>query len=78
LPWKVLPLIIIFPLFLAWWHSQASNVLGYRNRMYLATPAAENMPQYCDVIVSMTMHLKIDIILSCLICTISPYTVVST
>jgi hypothetical protein len=44
--------------------------------MYLATPTAENMPQYCDIRVSITMHLKTGLIRSCLIWTISPYTVV--
>jgi hypothetical protein len=77
-PLMGLPLMRSRPFFLAFRHSHASNGLSSRNLRYRVTPAAENIPQYCATRVSITVHLNTGIILSCLIWTISPYTVVST
>ncbi len=77
-PFTFLPLMISCPVLRAFRHSQASRGLSSRNLRYRVTPAAENIPQYWATRVSITMHLKTEIILSCLICTISPKTVVST
>jgi hypothetical protein len=62
---RIFPLMCTWLFSLACRHSQASWGLSSRNWMYRLTPAAENMPQYWATRVSITMHLKTGIILSC-------------